>query len=111
MNAARFRHNVWIWINGVILRKYIPRSNRVKAERRRKMIIRNRYRVPKKQWAKWSRQARFVFNEFYRRMDSQEVLAGPQTFRDIPTIWRVIRWNAAWLAADLATKSRNDFGS
>lgn len=65
------------------------------------MIIRNKYHVPKKKWAKWSRRSRFVFNELFREMANVDVVAGPG-MTSTKALWRVIRWNAAWLAGDLS---------
>ena len=62
---------------------------------------RNRSRVPKKQWRKWSVSARAVFNELYRVM-----LGNPDLFQATgaptpkPFNWKVTSWNAAWIAAD-----------
>lgn len=65
------------------------------------MIIRNKYHVPRKRWAGWTRRARFVFNELYKQIGNMEVIAGSAMGMPPQWRWRVIRWNTAWLAADL----------
>lgn len=61
----------------------------------------NKYRAPKRQWAKWSGAARFVFNEVYGVMaGSQLLFKHPDAAEEIPAQWRTTCWNAAWIAAD-----------
>jgi hypothetical protein len=61
----------------------------------------NRYKVPSRQWSRWSQIARRVFNGTYKAMQ------GPSTAYMHPDAppqrrvwWRTVAWNAAWLAAD-----------
>lgn len=64
---------------------------------------RNLYRVPKKQWAKWSDAGRAVFNNVMRTMRDQSLFLHPKT-KPVPAAqWRTTAWNAAWIAADEAT--------
>lgn len=60
----------------------------------------NKYRVPKKQWAKWSVAAKRVYNEVYECLRDQRVIAHPATPHIKRQEWRTIQFNAAWLAAD-----------
>jgi hypothetical protein len=63
----------------------------------------NRHRVPKRQWRKWSRHARAVFNELYGAMrESAWAFQSPKVkAMKIPArLWQVTAWNAAWIAAD-----------
>jgi hypothetical protein len=63
---------------------------------------RNRYRVPEKQWNKWSEAARRVFNEVYYTLtrNRQVRLLHPKT-KPLPAEeWQTPAWNAAWIAAD-----------
>lgn len=66
------------------------------------MIVRNKHKVPVKQWRKWSQRARYVFNELYEAM-----YGSPWAFRsgkaDVKLTAvqkKVPAWNAAWMAAD-----------
>lgn len=65
----------------------------------------NRYKVPKRQWRKWSALARHVFNELYGSM-SQNAWAfqAPSVEANPPNkrAWKTTCWNAAWVAADAA---------
>lgn len=64
--------------------------------------VANKHKVPKKVWARWSRQAQRTFNAmmYSLRPRMQAVVQHP----DAPLLsrdhWGTIRWNAAWLAAD-----------
>lgn len=61
----------------------------------------NKYRVAKRQWAKWNKAARFVFNEVYGVMcGSQLLFKHPDAAEEIPEQWKTTCWNAAWIAAD-----------
>lgn len=61
----------------------------------------NAYKVPVKQWRKWSELARRVFNlHFYELKENQEILRHPKTQKISQKEWRTQAWNAAWLAAD-----------
>ena len=64
----------------------------------------NRYRVPKKQWKKWSEQARRVFNEVYYTMrnNKQTLFLHPKATPVPKAQWNTTAWNAAWIAADAA---------
>lgn len=65
------------------------------------MVIRNRFRVPAKQWGRWSRAARSTFNDTYATLGSQAVINSAPRAPQLPkTEWQVVRWNAAWVAAD-----------
>lgn len=61
----------------------------------------NQYKVPKKQWAKWSEQARHVFNELYRTMiHNQGTFMHPKDSHRPAAHWKTVCWNASWMAAD-----------
>lgn len=63
--------------------------------------VSNAYKVPVKQWRKWSELARRVFNlHFYELKENQRVLTHPKTQPISQREWRTQAWNAAWLAAD-----------
>lgn len=65
----------------------------------------NRHRVPKKQWRKWSRLGRHVFNEVFSAMSRNAwAFQAPSVEKDPPTkrAWKTTAWNAAWIAADAA---------
>ena len=61
----------------------------------------NAYKVPVRQWRKWSELARRVFNlHFYELKENQSILTHPKTQQISNREWRTQAWNAAWLAAD-----------
>lgn len=64
-------------------------------------MIKNSYRVPKKQWSKWSEAARYMFNLHHAGMLlAQDMFLHPNT-KSIPgEEWGTIAWNSAWFAAN-----------
>lgn len=64
-------------------------------------MIKNKYRVPAKQWKRWSVEARSIFNKCYDFvMDNQELLSHPGSPKLKPYHWKTLSWNMAWVAAD-----------
>jgi hypothetical protein len=63
--------------------------------------IQNVHGVAKRQWKKWDKLARYVFNETYELMiNNQGLFKHP---KDVPSdleMWKTTAWNAAWIAAD-----------
>lgn len=66
----------------------------------------NRYHVPIKRWRKWSDHARQVFNDMYKVMSDQHVFSHPKAKPMNREQWTTVRWNAAWMAADLANGAK-----
>ena len=66
-------------------------------------MTRNKYKVPKKQWAKWDEGARTVFNIVYSESKFQDVIFTGMIIKK--KTWDVIRWNIAWLSADKMNKT------
>lgn len=63
--------------------------------------MRNLYKVPKRQWRKWSETAKAVFNETYRTMiNGWSVLFPPSLGKISKPARKVAAWNTAWIAAD-----------
>lgn len=62
----------------------------------------NKYKVPAKQWRRWSGHARCVFNKVFATMAQQGLFAHPKALPVPRAHWRTTRWNAAWVAADAA---------
>lgn len=61
----------------------------------------NTFKVPLKQWRKWTPAARKVFNETYETMtDNQGLFQHPKTAAVPQAQWMTTAWNAAWIAAD-----------
>lgn len=64
----------------------------------------NKFKVPSKQWKKWSNHARKVFNEMMKSATphKQWMFLHPQQ----PTLpakhWATTQWNFAWIAAGIA---------
>lgn len=61
----------------------------------------NRFKVPKRQWNKWSSTARRVFNALYHSMrpSMQVFFLHPKATPASRQHWETTRWNAAWEAA------------
>ena len=64
-------------------------------------MIKNTFRVPVKQWRRWSATARAVFNRTYDFVhDNQGLMTHPKMSAIKPAHWKTVAWNAAWIAAD-----------
>lgn len=68
----------------------------------------NIYHVQNRQWRKWNKQARFIFNHVYNQMGDQTCISHPLMPKMRDELWTTIRWNSAWLAADAAWTSINN---
>lgn len=65
--------------------------------------MQNKYKVPKRQWRKWSDAARGVFNHLYSSMIQSPWVFQTPMMENVPIqAWRVTAWNASWVAADAA---------
>ncbi len=64
--------------------------------------MKNQYRVPKKQWRKWSKNAQGVFNLVYAVSRYQEYFQHPDAEKVSQKHWNTTRWNFAWTAANAA---------
>ena len=63
--------------------------------------MKNINRVPKKQWRKWSKAAKRVFNELYDFMlHNRSLMLHPKQAAPQHYHWKTTSWNAAWIAAD-----------
>jgi len=64
--------------------------------------VKNKHKVPKKQWDKWSNLARRVFNDmmYSMRPSMQFAFHHPSTLPLAKEQWQTTRWNAAWSAAE-----------
>lgn len=63
--------------------------------------VENRFEVPRRQWAKWSDQARSVFNDTYQvMMENQRLFLHPKAKAQEAEHWKTTCWNAAWSAAE-----------
>lgn len=67
--------------------------------------IKNKNRVPLKQWRKWGVHARDVFNQTYAFIhDNPRLMTHPKMTKVKPEHWKTIAWNAGWIAADAVTR-------
>lgn len=63
----------------------------------------NVFRVPKKQWNKWTPHAREIFNALFSTMRrNQGLFLHPEAPKASKKHWQTTAWNAAWMAADVA---------
>ena len=68
--------------------------------------IKNSNRVPKKQWSKWSKEAKAIFNSCYDFfMNNQKTMNHPKADKQPAFHWKTVAWNAAWIAADACDDS------
>lgn len=67
-------------------------------------MARNLFKVPKKQWAKWTVRGRETFNYIYDILMHNFKVVCPPKFGELHGKTRkVVAWNTAWLAADAAS--------
>lgn len=70
------------------------------------MTSTNRYKVSKRQWSRWSKSARQVFNSLYYQLRIGKSVLTPPSFERIKAgPWSVVAWNVAWIAADAVDES------
>lgn len=63
--------------------------------------MKNRYKVPIKQWRYWGERAQATFCEVYSlMMQRQELFTHPQAIKQKAQHWKTVAWNTAWIAAD-----------
>ena len=68
----------------------------------------NRYKVPKKQWGRWSKFQRSMFNRVHSAMIHNSALFRHPEAEPIPAShWKTTAWNAAWEAASAASSLDN----
>ena len=68
---------------------------------------RNENKVPQKVWRKWSKSARWVFNDLYTSLlGSKMWLSNSLQKKITPQEHKVASWNAAWLAAEAVEGER-----
>lgn len=64
-------------------------------------VIGNIHKVPAKMWSRWSIAARWTFNNMMLQTQDQTILTHPGYEKAEDAYWQTIRWNLAWIAADL----------
>lgn len=70
------------------------------------VIMVNDHKVPKKQWKKWDDLEKYVFNALYELMGDQQFYKHYDAGFMHADHWKVVRWNAAWSAAELLREQR-----
>jgi hypothetical protein len=70
--------------------------------------VKNKHKVPVKQWNKWSNLARRVFNDMYYslRPSMQFAFLHPDAKASPLEHWQTTRWNVAWSAAEAIKEFR-----
>lgn len=71
----------------------------------------NHHNVPTKMWRRWSDVGQFVFNETFETMRSNaNLFKHPKdpVQKPVEDHWTTTCWNAAWTAADAATRGQKD---
>lgn len=64
----------------------------------------NLFKVPKKEWAKWTLVGKHTFNKVYSMMSQQDLIKHTEATPVPDTHWKVIAWNAAFLAASITSR-------
>ena len=69
--------------------------------------MKNKYKVQKRQWGKWTVRGKATFNYIHDMlMNHYELICPPKFGQRPPTkIRKLLAWNTAWLAADAASES------
>lgn len=79
----------------------MKKSNYTEIDLPAAMHSENKFRVPIRQWRKWSLLARRAFNGVYSAMiESPWAFQPPSAKVTNGRAWKVTAWNAAWIAAD-----------
>lgn len=67
----------------------------------------NRHKAPAKMWAKWSNDARRVFNRMYQRLapHNQWIYQHPSATIMPKAHWQTVRFNVAWEAAEAVDRA------
>lgn len=90
--AQAAKHGVWVSVHkpdGMVERLLVP----------------NPYRVPARQWSRWSPRQRVVFNDVFYTGGAQGMFKHVHAF-DVPEdYWQVTRWNFAFEAACAAGRA------
>lgn len=63
--------------------------------------MKNKFKVQERVWRKWTPEAQKLFNELYSSMKDQSIYVSPKMAMWVD--WDVTRWNAAWMAASIAS--------
>ena len=63
--------------------------------------VANRYGMTAVMWRKWSNPARAMFNKMYHALRYQWAIVHPEALTLPREHWKTIRWNAAFMAADI----------
>ena len=67
----------------------------------------NAFKVPARQWKKWTLVGRHVFNKTFETMRDNQSLFLHTELQDqkMPDkLWRTTAWNAAWISADICSR-------
>ena len=64
-------------------------------------VLGNVHKVPAKVWRTWRLGAKWMFNNMMRQMSDSRKLTHPGYERCSDEYWKTIRWNSAWIAAEL----------
>jgi hypothetical protein len=71
-------------------------------------MTKNKHKVQKEQWERWSPRGHYVFNSVYEQVLDQTVFSHPKTRPVTAKQWKTTAWNAAWVAADAASEEEVD---
>jgi hypothetical protein len=72
-------------------------------------MVKNKHKVPLRQWKKWGDTGQAIFNAVYEDvLGSQGILIPPKMDKVKPKDWEIIAWNVAFISAS-HTKSLVEF--
>lgn len=69
--------------------------------------VENLYRVSPRPWKRWTPAARRLFNDMYELGADQSFFKHPDAQPVDCRNWITLRWNFAWMAADMLSRQTN----
>lgn len=74
------------------------------------MAVPNKFKVHQTAWSTWTQIGRDTFNGVFEIMrDGQQQFLHPKQDALSAQKWRTVAWNAAWVAADVASGNRPEY--
>lgn len=66
--------------------------------------VKNKHKVNEEKWTSWTLVGKHVFNKLFDSMTSRPEMFQAPGHETPPPLWRITAKNAAWLAADIASR-------
>lgn len=73
-------------------------------------MVKNKFRVPQRQWKRWTEAGQTTFNHLFEIMkNNQKLFLHPMQEALTSRKWSTVCWNASWIAADGASGHVEDY--